>query len=416
MVELTGAANRRVKGYSLGMRQRLALAAALLGDPRILILDEPANGLDPQGMRWLRDLLRDQAAAGRTVLVSSHLLSEVDQTADELVVIRDGKLVSQTSLAEFTAGGRPACGCGPPTPTGSRSADRRAAARSSATRGAAGRRPDGEAIGDLRWRRDRDPRAGAAALQPRGALPRGDGRGGAPRETSDEPAAQRVDEALLNPHDLGDARHRTAQRGAVRRALRGLASLNDIEEFGELHRHRADDGPGAGPRGPGDHHRVPPRDLQLHLPRLAAALAGAAGEAGGARSSGCLPAWPSSSSTAAWGCPVLTAAISTCRRPATLVDVYAGVVISFGLLCAFGFGVGAIVRNQVGAIIATIAFFFILSPLPELLPGDYRRLLPGADDGLAAGIPKTTASARSPGASSSPPGPSGCSRSAPLLI
>jgi ABC-2 type transport system ATP-binding protein len=104
MVELSGAADRRVKGYSLGMRQRLALAAALLGEPRILILDEPANGLDPQGMRWLRDLLRAQAAAGRTVLVSSHLLSEVAQTADELVMIRGGKLVAQTTLAEFTAG------------------------------------------------------------------------------------------------------------------------------------------------------------------------------------------------------------------------------------------------------------------------------------------------------------------------
>jgi ABC-2 type transport system ATP-binding protein len=105
MVELTGDAGRRVKGYSLGMRQRLALAAALLGEPRILILDEPANGLDPAGMRWLRDLLRDQAASGRTVLISSHLLSEVAQIAEELVVIRRGKLVAQASLAEFTAGG-----------------------------------------------------------------------------------------------------------------------------------------------------------------------------------------------------------------------------------------------------------------------------------------------------------------------
>ncbi len=104
MVELSGAADRRVKGYSLGMRQRLALAAALLGEPRILILDEPANGLDPQGMRWLRDLLRDQAAAGRTVLVSSHLLSEVAQTAEQLVVIRDGRLVTEASLDEFTTG------------------------------------------------------------------------------------------------------------------------------------------------------------------------------------------------------------------------------------------------------------------------------------------------------------------------
>ncbi len=105
LVELGKAADRRVKGYSLGMRQRLALAGALLGDPRILILDEPANGLDPQGMRWLRDLLRAQAAEGRTVLVSSHLLSEVSQTADELVVIRDGKLVRQGSLAELTGTG-----------------------------------------------------------------------------------------------------------------------------------------------------------------------------------------------------------------------------------------------------------------------------------------------------------------------
>ncbi len=104
MVELTDSANRRVKGYSLGMRQRLALAAALLGEPRILILDEPANGLDPQGMRWLRDLLREQAAAGCTVLVSSHLLAEVAQTADELIVIRDGKLVAKASLDEFTTG------------------------------------------------------------------------------------------------------------------------------------------------------------------------------------------------------------------------------------------------------------------------------------------------------------------------
>ncbi len=106
MVELTGAADRRVNGYSLGMRQRLALAAALLGEPRILILDEPANGLDPQGMRWLRDLLRAQAQEGRTVLVSSHVLSEVAQTADELILIRRGRLIAQTTLEEFTAGGR----------------------------------------------------------------------------------------------------------------------------------------------------------------------------------------------------------------------------------------------------------------------------------------------------------------------
>jgi ABC-2 type transport system ATP-binding protein len=91
-VGLTPAANRRVKGYSMGMRQRLAIAAALLGDPEVLILDEPANGLDPPGIRWMRDLLRSEAARGRAVLVSSHLLSEVAQSVDDVVVISRGEL------------------------------------------------------------------------------------------------------------------------------------------------------------------------------------------------------------------------------------------------------------------------------------------------------------------------------------
>src|SRR4051794_10767796 len=87
LVALKDAANRRAGGYSLGMRQRLGLATALLGDPRVLVLDEPANGLDPQGIRWLRDFLRGLAAEGRAVLVSSHVLAEVAQTADDVVVI-----------------------------------------------------------------------------------------------------------------------------------------------------------------------------------------------------------------------------------------------------------------------------------------------------------------------------------------
>jgi ABC-2 type transport system ATP-binding protein len=91
-VGLTHAADRRVKGYSTGMRQRLAIASALLGDPEVLILDEPANGLDPPGIRWMRDLLRARAARGGTVLVSSHLLSEVAQSVDDLVVIAHGRL------------------------------------------------------------------------------------------------------------------------------------------------------------------------------------------------------------------------------------------------------------------------------------------------------------------------------------
>jgi ABC-2 type transport system ATP-binding protein len=103
LVELEGAANRRAGGYSLGMRQRLGLATALLGDPEVLIADEPANGLDPQGIRWLRDFLRSLAAEGRTVLVSSHVLSEVAQTADEVVIIARGKLVLQGPMAEVLA-------------------------------------------------------------------------------------------------------------------------------------------------------------------------------------------------------------------------------------------------------------------------------------------------------------------------
>jgi len=103
LVDLTGAARRRVKGYSLGMRQRLGLAAALLGDPEVLVLDEPANGLDPQGMRWLRDFLRSLAGEGRTILISSHVLAEVAQTVDEVVIIHRGKLIRHAAMAEVEA-------------------------------------------------------------------------------------------------------------------------------------------------------------------------------------------------------------------------------------------------------------------------------------------------------------------------
>jgi ABC-2 type transport system ATP-binding protein len=103
LVELTGAARRRVGSYSLGMRQRLGLAGALLGDPVLLILDEPANGLDPEGVRWLRDFLRRFAADGKTVFVSSHVLAEVAQTVDKVVIINKGRLVTFAPLAELTA-------------------------------------------------------------------------------------------------------------------------------------------------------------------------------------------------------------------------------------------------------------------------------------------------------------------------
>ena len=103
LVDLKAAAGRRAKGYSLGMRQRLSLAAALLGDPEILVLDEPANGLDPEGVRWLRDFLRAFAAEGRTVFVSSHLLAEVAQTVDRVVIVSRGRLVAESRVDELTA-------------------------------------------------------------------------------------------------------------------------------------------------------------------------------------------------------------------------------------------------------------------------------------------------------------------------
>ena len=102
LVELADAGGRRVKGYSLGMRQRLGLATALLGEPELLVLDEPANGLDPEGVRWLRDFLREFASQGRTVLVSSHVLAEVAQTVDQVLIISHGRLVVESSLEDLT--------------------------------------------------------------------------------------------------------------------------------------------------------------------------------------------------------------------------------------------------------------------------------------------------------------------------
>ena len=106
-VGLADAGDRRVKGFSLGMRQRLGLAAALLGEPEVLILDEPANGLDPEGVHWLRQFLRSYADQGRTVLVSSHLLAEVAQTVDDVVIIAGGRLVTQSSLADLAGQATP---------------------------------------------------------------------------------------------------------------------------------------------------------------------------------------------------------------------------------------------------------------------------------------------------------------------
>ncbi|MFD0773203.1 ATP-binding cassette domain-containing protein [Streptomonospora algeriensis] len=101
LVGLTDAAARRTGGFSLGMHQRLGIATALLGDPGVLVLDEPLNGLDPGGIRWMRTLMRDLAAQGRTILFSSHLMSEMELTADDLVVIGQGRLLAESTLEEF---------------------------------------------------------------------------------------------------------------------------------------------------------------------------------------------------------------------------------------------------------------------------------------------------------------------------
>ena len=140
LVGLTPAAKRKFKGYSLGMRQRLGIAAAMLGDPRVLILDEPANGLDPEGIRWMRDLLKALAAQGRTVLVSSHLLSEMELLADDVVIIAAGQLIRagpgrRGPRRRWPHGRR--SGCARPQPD---AADRRAR-RATAPRSP--RRPDG---------------------------------------------------------------------------------------------------------------------------------------------------------------------------------------------------------------------------------------------------------------------------------
>ena len=133
-VGLSDAADRRVKGYSMGMRQRLAIAAALLGDPEVLILDEPVNGLDPPGIRWIRGLLRAEAARGRAVLVSSHLLSEVAQSVDDVVVISQACCVRagrwRRCSARRTASSR---ACGRPTPSGSPRCSASGGSRSSRT-------------------------------------------------------------------------------------------------------------------------------------------------------------------------------------------------------------------------------------------------------------------------------------------
>ena len=150
------AARKRVRQYSLGMRQRLGIAHALLGDPEVLILDEPANGLDPEGMRWMRGLLRDFADRGGTVLLSSHLLGEVEAIADQLVIIGDGRIVAQGSRAELLAGAG----------TLVRAADEAALARRAGAAGLAAAPPTAASSSTPSPRRSAAPRSTAASRSP----------------------------------------------------------------------------------------------------------------------------------------------------------------------------------------------------------------------------------------------------------
>jgi ABC-2 type transport system ATP-binding protein len=139
LVGLTDVARKRTKGFSLGMGQRLGIAATLLGDPAVLMFDEPVNGLDPEGILWIRNLMKALAVEGRTVFVSSHLMSEMENTADHLIVIGRGKLIADCPIAEFTADGT-AQAATVKTPDDQRLADVVAAAGGRLERGEAGGR------------------------------------------------------------------------------------------------------------------------------------------------------------------------------------------------------------------------------------------------------------------------------------
>ena len=152
IVGLEDVAGKRSKGFSLGMSQRLGIAAALLGDPDVLMFDEPVNGLDPEGIRWIRLLMRSLAAEGRTVFVSSHLMTEMENTADHLIVIGRGKLIADCPMAEFTAGGTAQADV-VKTPDAQRLAEAVTAAGGSPERArrraSSGARPVRQQVGDL---------------------------------------------------------------------------------------------------------------------------------------------------------------------------------------------------------------------------------------------------------------------------
>ena len=175
-VGLTDAAGKRVGAYSLGMRQRLALAGAMLGNPQVLVLDEPANGLDPEGIHWLRDLLRALAHEGRTVLVSSHVLAEMSQTVDEVVIINKGKLVAKAPVEELLKGGSQKVRVRGPQGEELASRIHAAGLTVDARRRRARRHGRDDRPGRRRGRRAHAARAERVRVEPGGDLPRADRR------------------------------------------------------------------------------------------------------------------------------------------------------------------------------------------------------------------------------------------------
>ena len=310
MVDLTAAADRKFKGYSLGMRQRLGIAAALLGDPEVLILDEPANGLDPEGIRWMRDLLKALADQGRTVLVSSHLLSEMEILADDLVIIAAGKLVRQGTVSRDHRldGHHPDAGT---HAEAGRSCSPRSAPRSRATRTADGALlltgADGPTIGDAALRAGAaDPRADRRPTRPGERLPPADRRKGGHPMTHRDRAAGR------GPPDRDPARRRARAAPDPQRDPQDLLHQRLVAVRHRVARHHRPVDVGQHGRGGRRHRRSPatptPPSGSGRAPRPTTSPRPSSGSPS---STTCTPSWsrrparsspPASSSGWCWSC------------------------------------------------------------------------------------------------------------------
>ena len=392
LVALTDAADRRAGGYSLGMRQRLGLAAALLGDPEVLVLDEPANGLDPQGIRWLRDFLRTLAGEGRAVLVSSHVLAEVAQTADEVVVIAHGKSVAQAPLAELTArsgGGMRVAG-----PDAGRLAEALRAdgaeVHTDGERAIVVRGRSGEEIGRvIAAGRDRHLRARAGRLVARGDLLRAHrrrGRAVVSHALSAELFKLRTTRTswavILGAIGLvvliSVIAAATGSFAATDDAGEDLLQISGLVQLFALvigilavateFRH--------GTITP-SLLAVPDR-TRLVLAKLITALI-----------AGALLGLAASALCAVITLPILSARDAGTGSDSTeIINLIVGNTAACALFAALGVGLGALIRNQVGAIIGALGYLFVVEPLLGVIPGfsDFvQKWFPGGASSEVAG-------------------------------